>query len=126
MQADPLRTLSLLEHMRDAAQYIRFKTRHESLATYRQSRDLQQIVERNLEIIGEALGRLSKHDPSIASRITDSREIIGLRNILIHAYDDIDPVRIWRIVDGSVPVLLDELETLMDAVMSTLEGQKEA
>jgi uncharacterized protein with HEPN domain len=71
--------------MRDAAQYILIKTSGESLATYRQNRDLQQIVERNFEIIGEALGRLRRHDPSIASQISNAAEIIALRNVLIHA-----------------------------------------
>ena len=95
------------------------KTSNESLATYRESRDLQHIVERNFEIIGEALRRLGTHDPTVASQITDSRDIVGLRNVLIHAYDDIDPVRIWKIIEGSVPLLLAELNVLMDRLKAS-------
>jgi len=49
----------------------------------------KRAVERNLEIIGEAINRIIKTDIAIASKISDSIAIVGLRNQVIHAYDNI-------------------------------------
>ena len=44
-------------------------------------------VERQLTIVGEGLNRLIKIEPAMASAITDARQIIAFRNILVHGYD---------------------------------------
>ena len=49
---------------------------------------VRSATERQLEIIGEALSRLSRTDPELAARIPDIGSIIGLRNVLAHGYDD--------------------------------------
>jgi uncharacterized protein with HEPN domain len=51
---------------------------------------LQSGVERQFEIIGEALGQLAKVDQQLASRITDFQKIVSFRNVLIHGYADVD------------------------------------
>ena len=48
---------------------------------------LRSAVERQLTIVGEALNRLKKIEPAAASSITDARQIIAFRNILVHGYD---------------------------------------
>lgn len=47
-------------------------------------------MERNFEIIGEAMRRLANEDPETAAEISDHRRIIAFRNILIHGYDLVD------------------------------------
>ena len=74
---------------------------------------LRLAVERQFEIIGEALGRLVKTDETTAQRISEHRRIIGFRNVLIHGYDDIDDEITWRIVQDKLPVLRKELQTLL-------------
>lgn len=49
-------------------------------------------------------------------RITDYRQVIGLRNRLIHGYDETDDSTIWKIITGSLPVLVQEVEALLTEV----------
>jgi uncharacterized protein with HEPN domain len=58
-------------------------------ADFKKNMMLQQAVERNLEIIGEAVNSLLKIDPKI--KITDARRMVDTRNRIIHGYDDIQP-----------------------------------
>lgn len=69
---------------------------------------LQHAVERNIEIIGEAVNNLLKIDPTIA--ITGARRIVDARNKIIHGYDDIQAVQIWNIVINHLPVLKQEVD----------------
>ena len=73
----------LLEDIRDAANFIREVTRERTLADYSRDRLLRQAVERNFEIVGEAVRRLAQHDAETANRIGDYQEIIAFRNILM-------------------------------------------
>lgn len=70
-------------------------------------------VERQFEIIGEALAQLSRLDPALAARITDHQAIIGFRNILIHGYAIIDDKTVWQAVETNLPILLRELDGLL-------------
>ena len=67
-------------------------------------------MERLLEIIGEAMGKLLASDPTI--NITDSNRIISLRNRLAHAYDSIVNSVLWAIAIRNVPKLKEELSSL--------------
>lgn len=71
----------------------------------------RKAVERNIEIIGEALNRILKVHPEIA--ITDSRKIVDTRNRIIHGYDSITPDILWLIIKRSLPVLRDEINELL-------------
>lgn len=68
---------------------------------------LQRAIERDLEIIGEAIRNLIELDPEIS--ITSSKKIIGLRNIISHAYDSIEPELIWAIIQKDIPLLSEEI-----------------
>ena len=83
-----------------------------SLADYLNDPLLQSAVERQFEIIGEALGKLAKIDPGAASQITDFRRIIAFRNILIHGYAEIDDQLVWDIVETQIPVLKRDIAKL--------------
>lgn len=69
-------------------------------------------VERQFEIMGEALNQLSKIDAGIAAQISDYKQIIAFRNILIHGYANIDNRLVWNIVENKLPVLLQQVTDL--------------
>ena len=66
---------------------------------------LRSAVERQFEIIGEALGQLAKLDPVLAGRIPELHCIVGFRNLLIHGYDRIDDRVVWRAIEIDLPSL---------------------
>ena len=103
----------LLEDIRDAAAFIGEAARGTGLADYERDRLLRQAIERNFEIIGEAMNRLAQHDPDTAARISKHRRIIDFRNLLIHGYDLIDHRLVWSTIDEEVPVLVAEVEALL-------------
>lgn len=72
----------------------------------------RKAVERNIEIIGEAMDRILKAYPDI--KITDSRRIVDTRNRIIHGYDSVSSDVIWLIVNRYLPVLEKEVKELLD------------
>ena len=70
-------------------------------------------VERQFEIIGEALGRLAKADVATASQITEYQRIISFRNLLIHGYHAVEDQVVWDIVQGNLPTLHQEVSGLV-------------
>jgi uncharacterized protein with HEPN domain len=107
------RTLKTLEDIRDAAVFIREVTARESLESYADNRLLRQGVERNFEIVGEAIRRLRDHSPEVARQLTDHARIIGFRNILIHGYDLVDDALVWDTIQHHLPTLLAEVAAMM-------------
>ena len=71
----------------------------------------KKAVERNLEIIGEALSRILKIQPDI--EIRDSRKIVDTRNRIIHGYDSVTPDVLWFIVSKSLPALKEDMDKLL-------------
>ena len=76
----------------------------------RSNKLLRRGVERELEIIGEAVSRILKLDEGI--EISDSRRIVDLRNWVIHGYDRVDDVIIWGVISRDIPKLKDQIEKL--------------
>jgi uncharacterized protein with HEPN domain len=74
---------------------------------YRKNTILKRAVERNLEIIGEAINRIITIDPDFP--INSAKRIVGLRNQIIHAYDNISDENIWGIIINHVPSLKIEV-----------------
>lgn len=103
----------LLEDIRDAAGFILQMSNDRTVENYKTDRMLRQAIERNFEIIGEALNRLSKIDPQLLLRISDHQRIISFRNILIHGYDAILEERVWDAVQNHLPNLMTEVEELL-------------
>lgn len=102
-----------LEDVRDAAQYILSETQGKTFQAFSSDRTLRQAVERNFEIIGEAINRVARADETVASCLTDRRRIVAFRNILVHGYDNIDLDIVWAVIQNALPRLLDEVETLL-------------
>jgi uncharacterized protein with HEPN domain len=71
---------------------------------------LQRAIERDLEIIGEAIRKIIENDPSIS--ISSAKNIIGLRNIISHAYDSVEPEMIWGIIQNNIPLLAEEIKAI--------------
>src|SRR3990172_643907 len=103
----------LIEDIRDAAAFVRLATAGKTLDDYRGDRLLRQAVERNFEIIGEAVGRLAKLDPATAARLSEYQQIISFRNLLIHGYDLIDDAQVWDVIQRNLPKLETETITVL-------------
>lgn len=73
---------------------------------------MRSAVERQFEIIDEALAQLARHNPAIAERISEFRRIIAFRNLLIHGYTDVDPRIVWDIVETKLPALHATVQAL--------------
>ena len=77
---------------------------------YKNNTILKRAVERDLEIIGEAVKRILNNDPNFP--IENAKRIVGLRNQIIHAYDNISDENIWTIIIKHIPLLKMKLRTL--------------
>ena len=75
---------------------------------------LRSAAERQFEIIGEALRKLSKADAATAAQIGEHERIISFRNILIHGYAEVDDRLVWDVPQTKLPVLLRTVESLLD------------
>ena len=82
---------------------------------------LQSGVERQFEIIGEALGQLAKVDQQLATQITDYQKIVSFRNVLIHGYADVDDELVWDIVETRLPLLREEIGRLIGGRLDNAE-----
>lgn len=71
----------------------------------------RKAVERNIEIIGEAMDRILK--TNLNFQITDSRKIVDTRNRIIHGYDSVSDDIIWLIVNRYLPILEKEVRELL-------------
>lgn len=103
-----------LEDIRKAAALLAEFTRDKTLHHYTADAMLRSAVERQFEIIGEALNRLSKSDPDTAERVPDYRRVIAFRNILIHGYDVLDHHVVWDVVQHHLPKLTEAVHGLLD------------
>jgi uncharacterized protein with HEPN domain len=105
-----------LDDIRDSAAYILAATQDESVESYEANRTLRQAVERNFEIIGEAVNRIRRSERDVAERLGDLRQIIAFRNVLIHGYDYIDVEIVWRVIQARLPELLRTVEDLLRGI----------
>jgi uncharacterized protein with HEPN domain len=88
-----------------------FNDGSKDFAKYQNDLRTKRAVERNIEIIGEALSRVMKYDETIA--ISNARKIVDTRNRIIHGYDSVSDDVIWGIVIRHLPVLQTEIQTLL-------------
>lgn len=88
-----------------------FVNRQRNFQDYKSDVILRRAIERNLEIIGEAMNRILKVDPDFL--IENARRIVGLRNQIIHGYDSISDENIWGVVINHLPNLKTEVENLI-------------
>jgi uncharacterized protein with HEPN domain len=84
----------------------------DSLQAYESNRLVQRAVERNIEIIGEAVKRLTEMESPIP--IENARQIIATRNRIIHGYDSVDNAVVCSILRKHLPLLRDEVGRLLN------------
>jgi uncharacterized protein with HEPN domain len=98
-----------------AAKEIQDFVREMDFKTYKSTPVTRRAVERDFEIIGEALNRIKNIDDEIIEKISEHHRIIGFRNILIHGYDIVDEAIVWQAVSKHLPILLGEVRELLNA-----------
>jgi uncharacterized protein with HEPN domain len=102
-----------LYDIQQAGERIAQFTAGKRLEDYRNDAMLRAAVERQFEIIGEALAQLIRLDDALAARITERRRIVAFRNILIHGYADVDDRVVWDVVESKLPALRREVGALL-------------
>jgi uncharacterized protein with HEPN domain len=101
-------------HILDCINEIEFFFDHrpKMIVVYKSDLQLKRAVERDLEIIGEAVKRILAANNSIV--ITDSKYIIGLRNRIAHEYDGLSDEIILSAVINNLPVLKKEVTDILE------------
>lgn len=109
MQLKLLKYILDIEAVIDEIETIKLRTENDFLVF---SKDiiLQRAIERDLEIVGEAVKKILELNPDV--EISSSKNIIGLRNIISHAYDSVEPEMLWGIIQNNIPVLAEEIQLL--------------
>lgn len=106
-----LRDLDYLAHIREAISKIERFTRGKTEADFLSDDLVQDAVIRNLEIIGEAVTKLS---PEFKTRHDDVPwgEIAGMRNRLIHAYMSVNLEIVWSTIQEVLPTFLARISNM--------------
>lgn len=82
-------------------------------ADYENDDLLKSAVERQFEIMGEALNQLSKVDSETVHKVSDYQQIVSFRNILIHGYAEVDDRLVWNVIETKLARLTLEIKTLL-------------
>ena len=103
----------LLEDVRQAATLIARFVSARSFDDYTSDVLLRSGVERQFEIIGEALVRLTRAAPSVADQLSNVPRAIAFRNALVHGYDAVNDRTVWDIIQTHLPPLQRDVEALL-------------
>ena len=109
----PLEARKYLFDIQEACERLLTFTEGKSLNDYLGDPMLRSAVERQFEIIGEALKQLLQRCPELSTSIADHRRIVAFRNRLIHGYADIAHDVVWGILKASLPRLRREVNGLL-------------
>jgi len=102
-----------LSDMKQAIQEINdFLPTERNFLAFQKDIKTKRAIERNIEIIGEAMNRILRKEPEF--KITNARKIVATRNRVIHGYDSVSEDVIWAIVVKELPKLEREIEGLLD------------
>ncbi len=105
---------ALLWDARRAAQFILAFVTGKTWPDYQADIMLRSAVERQFEIIGESLNRLSRADPLTAAGVEDLPRIVAFRNVLVHGYATIDDALVWEVATTRTDPLIAALNRLLD------------
>jgi len=104
----PHKAAKLLQDVLDAGSAIQGFVAERSVEDYRTDLMLRSAVERQFEIIGEALSRLRRVDLAVLQRLEPYDKVIAFRNIIAHGYDVLDAAIVWQVIQEYLPELLDD------------------
>lgn len=97
----------------DCCEFLLDFIKDKTVDNYKNDRPFRSAVERELQVIGEAITRLDVVSPEIANKISDHHNIIGFRNILVHGYDSLNPDTVWNVVKVKLETLLNQTRKLL-------------
>jgi len=100
----------ILQSIKEIESY--YTDRSKKFAEYQKDIRTKRAIERNIEIIGEAVNRILKKDKNF--EISNAQQIIGTRNRIIHGYDRVSDDMIWSIVINHLPKLKSEVEGALE------------
>ena len=109
----PLEARKYLFDIQEACDLLTRFTEGKSLDDYVGDPLLRSAVERQFEIIGEALNKMLKCEPALSSSISDHQRIIAFRNRLVHGYADIAHDVVWGVLETNLPQLGREIRQLL-------------
>jgi uncharacterized protein with HEPN domain len=87
-----------------------------SLSEYLQDELCQSAIERQLEIAGDALSQLRKHDAALFAKIPEGDLVVAFRNVLAHGYATLDHRRVYDIASARAAELQSVLEKLLSEI----------
>lgn len=88
-------------------------TSGKTIDDYINDRAFRSALERELQIIGEAMMQLENVAPEFTEKIPEYRNIIGFRHVLVHGYDSLNPATVWNIVESKLKRLEEKLQQLL-------------
>jgi len=106
---DDVRLQHMLDHAREACSMAQGKNRSD----LQKDRMLELALVRLIEVVGEAAARVSPEGCKKHSRIPWS-EIVGMRNRLVHGYDQVDLDVLWDTIEYDLPPLIVELDRILE------------
>lgn len=119
MQPDPRKYL--WDALR-AAGFLRQFSAGKSFGDYQDDVLLRSAVERQFEIVGEALSQLAKSHADMAAQVPELPRIVAFRNILIHGYATVDDALVWQVLTDKLP----QLETAVRTLLADSPGDPES
>lgn len=100
--------------MLDACRFLLEMTAGHTVDRYKSDRAFRSAIERELQVIGEAMIQLRAIAPEAVSQITEYERIIGFRHVLVHGYHSLDADIVWFVIQDKIPTLREELERQLE------------
>ena len=97
----------------NCCEFVLEMTKGKTVEEYKNDRIFRSALERELQIIGEAMLKLDNTFPEISEQIAQHRSIIGFRHVLVHGYASLDPDTVWNVVETKIVTLLQQAQTLL-------------
>lgn len=102
-----------LYDMLSSCEFLIEFTSGKTVDDYISDRAFRSALERELQIIGEAMMQLDSFYPELAEQIPDYRNIIGFRHVLVHGYDNLNPTTVWNVIETKLAGLRQKINSLL-------------